>query len=242
MNQTDLIILTVYLICVAYVIRQAWNSLEERSVIKHEGNVFDYETLKDFIDVKFKFDDFYAFSNQPTKLATTIENKSPSATVTVDWEKGSLRNFQGGDRRLIRLVDGMQEGDKSKPQASSTISPKRSLGVTLTAEDLLEPDSDKVLKATKPIVDVEKLAKDRAAKPKPGDKKDEDRIQKLKTIYSNFMMMSEPLKFSLRLPVQITNIVEGAKKDMWGFVDCNFTVSRKPRIDQVPWNPKPKKK
>lgn len=225
MNQTDLIIVAVYLICVVYVIRQAWDSLEERAVIKHEGNVFDYEALKDFVDVKFKFNDFYPFANQPTKLATTIENKSPSATVTIDWEKGSLRNFKGGDRRLIRLVDGMQEGDQSKPQASSTISPKRSLGVILTSEDLLEADKEtKVLNATKPIVDIQSIAKDKDAK----------------STYSNFMLMTQPLKFSLRLPLQITNIIEGSKKDIWGFVDCNFTVSRKPRIEQVPWNPKKK--
>lgn len=225
MNQTDLIIVAIYLICVVYVLREAWESLEERSVIKHEGNTFDYEALKQFVDVKFKFNDFYPFTKQPTTLATTIENKSPTATVTIDWEKGALRNFQGGDRRLIRLVNGMQEGDQSKPQASSTISPKRGLGVTLTSEDLLTADSEtKVLSATKPIVNIEQLAKD----------------PKLKPIYNNFMLNNEPLKFSLRLPLQITNIVEGSKKDLWGFVDCNFTILRKPRIEQVPWNPKKK--
>ena len=92
------------------------------------------------------------------------------------------------------------------------------------------------------MVDIEKLAKDKDAKPKPNDKKDEDRIQKLKDTYNNFIAMREPLRFSLRLPLQITNIIEGSKKDMWGFVDCNFSVTRIPRISQVPWNPKPKKK
>lgn len=241
MTSTDLIIVTVYLICIYYVILQAWNSLEEQTVIKHVGNVFDYETLKDFLDVKFKFDDFYAFSKQPAKLATTIQNKSPSATITVDWEKGALRDFQGNDRRLLHLVPGLLEADKAKAQTPSTISPRRSIAVDLTAEGLVTADAEtKVLSATKPIVDVEKLAQDKDAKPK--DKKDAERIQKLKTTYSNFMAMREPLTFSLRLPLQITNIVEGSRKDMWGFVDCNFTVSRKPRIDQVPWNPKPPKK
>lgn len=244
MTPTDLIIVTVYLICIYYVILQAWNSLEERTVIKHVGNVFDYETLKDFLEVKFKFNDFYPFSKQPTTLATTIENKSSTATITVDWEKGALRNFQGGDRRLLHLVSGLQEADKAKPQTPSTISPKRNISATLTADTLVTADAEtKALSATKPIVDIEQLAKDKDAKPKdPKDKKEVEKIQKLKTTYSNFMAMKEPLTFSLRLPLQITNFVEGSKKDMWGFVDCNFTVSRKPRIDQVPWNPKPPKK
>lgn len=231
MTSTDLIIVSVYLICIYYVILQAWNSLEERTVIKHVGNVFDYETLKDFLDVKFKFDEFYAFSKQPAALATTIQNKSPSATITVDWEKGALRDFQGNDRRLLHLVSGLLEADRNKPQTPSTISPKRSISATLTAEDLVTADAEtKVLRATKPIVDIEKLAQDKEKNPK------------LKPIYSNFMAGRQPLTFSLRLPLQITNIVEGSKKDMWGFVDCNFTVSRKPRIDQVPWNPKLPKK
>jgi hypothetical protein len=237
MNQTDLIILAVYLVSVVYVLRQAWNSIEERTVIKHSGNVFDYEGLKDFIDVSFKFDGYYPFNKQPTKLAATIVNKSPTATITVDWEKGSLRTWQGNDRRLIRLIEGMQEGDKAKVQAPSTISPKRSLGVTLTSEDLLTADKEtNVLSATKPMVDVQKLKADKDAKPK--DSKDAERIQKLRNIYTKFITLQEPLKFSLRLPLQITNIIEGSKKDMWGFVDCNFTVSYIPRISQVPWNPK----
>jgi hypothetical protein len=237
MNQTDLIILAVYLVCVVYVLRQAWNSIEERTVIKHSGNVFDYEGLKDFIDVSFKFDSYYPFDKQPTKLAATIINKSPTATITVDWEKGSLRSWQGSDRRLIRFIDGMQEGDKAKAQAPSTISPKRSLGVTLTSEDLLTADKEtNLLSPTKPMVDIKKLQADKSAKPK--NPKEAEQIQKLRDIYNNFVTLREPLKFSLRLPLQITNIIEGSKKDMWGFVDCNFTVSYIPRISQVPWNPK----
>ncbi|MBF2048223.1 MAG: hypothetical protein IGS54_12810 [Elainella sp. C42_A2020_010] len=237
MNQTDLIILAVYLVFIVYVLRQAWNSIEERTVIKHVGNSFDYEGLKDFVDVNFKFDGYYSFDKQPSKLATTIVNKSPTATIIVDWEKGSLRTWQGGDRRLIRLIDGMQEGDKAKVQASSTISPKRSLSVTLTSEDLLTVDKEtSELRPTKPMVDIRKLQADKDAKPK--DKKDSERIQKLRDIYANFTSRREPLKFSMRLPLQITNIIEGTKKDMWGFIDCNFTVSYIPRISQVPWNPK----
>lgn len=240
MNPTDLIILTVYLISVYYVLRQAWYSIPiiSTTIVKHEGNVFDYELLKDFMDVKFKLDKSYLFTKQPTQLATTVSNKSSTATLTVDWEKGSLGNFQGGDRRLFRLIDGMQKGDQSQVQASSTISPKRSINVLLTAEDLLEVNSDGVLVAAKPITDVQKLAADQSATPK--DKADAVRIDKLKMLYSNFLSLKEPLKFSLRFPIQITNIVEGSKKDMWGFVECNFSVSyaRTTRLDQLPWNPK----
>ena len=240
MNNTDLIILAIYLISIYYVLLQAWESIPvvSTAVIKHEGNLYDYEALKDFIDVKFKVDGVYAFTQQPTQLATTVSNKSSTATITIDWEKGSLRNFQGGDRRLVRITEGMQKGDQSKVHASSTISPKRGISVILTAEDLLEADAEDRLSATKPIVDILKLKQDQSASPK--DKGDADRIQTLKGIYGNFMGMKEPLRFSLRFPLQITNIVEGSKKDFWGFVDCNFSIShaRTTRLDQLPWNPK----
>jgi hypothetical protein len=240
MNQTDLIILAIYFISIYYVLLQAWESIPviSTAIVKHEGNVFDYEALKDFIDVKFKVDGSYDFGKIPTALPTTVSNKSSTATITIDWEKGSLRNFQGGDRRLIRLTDGMQQGDRAKVQASSTISPKRSITVTLTAEDLLEANAETgVLSATKPVVDILKLKQDQAAQPK--DKGDAERIQKLKAIYGDFMGMKEPLKFSVRFPLQITNIIEGSKKDFWGFVDCNFSISHacKTRVDQLPWNP-----
>ncbi|MFM7427801.1 MAG: hypothetical protein ACKO7W_22845 [Elainella sp.] len=250
MNQTDLIILTVYLISVYYVLRQAWYSIPiiSNTVIKHEGNVFDYEALKDFLDIKFNLGKSYPLNQQLTQLETTISNKSNTATLTIDWEKGSLTNFQGGDRRLFRLIEGMQKGDQAKIQASSTISPRRSLKVNLTAEDLLEAKEDGGLSATKQIVNIEQLAKDQAAKPDPNEKDKakikaaQEKIQKLKTIYKNFMDNKEPLKFSVRFPIQITNISEGAKRDSWGFVDCNFSIShvRTNRRDQLPWNP-PKK-
>jgi len=123
MNQTDLIILAIYLISIYYVLLQAWESIPviSTALIKHEGNVFDYDLLKDFVDVKFKVDSPYNFDKLPAVLPTIVSNQSSTATLTIDWEKGSLRNFRGGDRRLVRLIDGMQKGDQSQVQASSNI-------------------------------------------------------------------------------------------------------------------------
>lgn len=246
MNQTDLIILAVYLICVYYVVRQAWDSLEDRTVIKHDGNVFDYEPLKDFVKIEFGFkdDQRFKFSEQPTQLATTITNLSRTATITIDWNRGSLTNFDGGDRPLAKITDTLQKSDLEK-QSPETILPKGKREFKLTAAGLLEEETNedsetKVMKPKKPIVDILKLKADKDQKPK--DKKDEEKIQKLKNTYANFYEMKEPLKFSLRLALQITNVFEGSKKDYWGFVDCNFSVSRTPLIEYVPWNPPSKKK
>ncbi len=243
MSQTDLIILTVYLICVFYVIRQAWDNLEEQTMIKNVENKFDPDSLKDIIKIEFKFKDDVRikFPDQPKQLETTIANQSRTAVITIDWDRGSLTNFDGGDRKLVKVTDTLQKSDLAK-QSTDTILPKGKRDFKLTAEGLLEEDAEtKVMQPKKPIVDIEKLAQDKNAKPKPGDKKDEARIQNLKNIYGNFIDMRDPLRFSLRLPLQVTNYIDGSKKDIWGFVDCDFTISRTPRIEYVPWNPKPKK-
>ncbi|MCU0527711.1 MAG: hypothetical protein MUF72_23175 [Elainella sp. Prado103] len=237
MSQTDLIILAVYSICVYYVVRQAWDSLEDRTMIKHEGNVFDYEPLKDFIKIEFGFkdDQRYRFSDQPIQLATTITNLSRTATITIDWNRGFLTNFDGGDRPLAKITDTLQKSDIGK-QSPETLLPKSKREFKLTASGLLEEDGEtKVMKPKQPLIDILKLRSDKDQKPK--DKKDEPRIQKLKNTYANFYEMREPLKFSLRLALQITNVFEGGKKDYWGFVDCNFSVARTPLIEYVPWNP-----
>lgn len=232
MTQTDLIILAVYLICIFYVIRQAWNSLDERTKITNVGNQFDYDPLKDFIKIEFKFreDARFKFSEQPQILETTVSNSSRTATITIDWDRGSLTNFDGSDRRLIRLTDNLQKADIAK-QTIDTILPKGRREFKLAPEASLKENPDtEIMEPTAPIIDVQKLAKDKDAKPK------------LKDTYRNFMEMREPLKFSLRLPLQITNVTEGGKKEIWGFVDCDFTVARMPRIEHVPWNPKPAQK
>jgi hypothetical protein len=243
MNQTDLIIVTIYLICVAFVIYRAWDSLEDQTMIKNVENRFDCEPLKDLIKAEFKFKDDvrYGFSKQPNQLEVTISCQLKTAMVIIDWDRGSLTNFDGGGRRLIRITDGLQKADLIK-QTPDTVLPTGKRDFKLTAEGLLEEDPEtKVMKPGKPIIDVQKLAEDRTKKPKPGDKKEAEKIQKLKDTYANFYYKREPLKFSLLIPLQITNFVDCNKKDMWGFLECDFTVTRTPRIEYIPWNPKKKK-
>lgn len=193
------------------------------TVIKHESTLFDQEVLQDFVNIKFRIEGVFALNEQPSRLPTIIENKSSTATIIIDWDRGTLNNFWGISHRLVRLVDSMEKGSLDESQTISIISPKRSLGVSLSADNLLEFDpKTNLLSCTKPIVDVEKLEKDKDAEPR--DKQDEERIQKLKNAYNNFVTKQEPLKFTLRLPLQITNI-ESSKQDVQGFAYCNFSVS-----------------
>ena len=53
----------------------------DTAVVKHESNVFDYEELKDFVDVKFNVDGSYDFAKLPSALLMTVSNKSRTATI-----------------------------------------------------------------------------------------------------------------------------------------------------------------
>jgi hypothetical protein len=239
MNQTDLIILAVYFISIAYAVSQAVNSLENRTVVKVTGTVYEPEGLTEYVDIKFKFkdDDRYKFSEQPKILSTTIVNKSNTASVSVIWDNSAITDYDGRIRRVIRLAPDMQPQDLPKPQVPSVIPPSRSLSADLAPEEVMksDPDTDK-LKPQRPIVDINQLEEAQGKKPK--DSKEAEKIQKLKEMYNGFIQMLKPLEFSLYLQLQVTNLVEGAKKDTWGFFRCTFTVAKTPRIEYVPWNPK----
>ncbi|MBF2076810.1 MAG: hypothetical protein IGS50_24040 [Synechococcales cyanobacterium C42_A2020_086] len=247
MSQTDLILLVVYLLSVAYVLYQAFQSLEEKTMITLVGKPeFDPEFLQDYVKLEFGFkdDQRFKFEEQPKQLEATIKNSARTATITIDWDKGSLTSFDGNDRRVIRFVDNLQSSDLSKAQVSTTIMPKGSVTVKLVPEKNFKPNAESgALEPSTPIVDVVGLREEVIAnrRKRPKTEKDKAKFEKLETTYTNFMTMREPLKFSLRLPLQVTNIAEGSKKDYWGFVECFFTVSRAPLKEQIPWNPKKSK-
>ncbi|HEY9699814.1 MAG TPA: hypothetical protein V6D10_21325 [Trichocoleus sp.] len=229
MNQTDLIILVVYLISITYVIYQAINSLEERTVIRFDqaalAQFLEQEKIADvslnnFIDISFGIQGRYKFSQQPATLGTIIQNKSRTATVSIDWDNSSITNHAGRVRRVIRLTPGLQPSDLSEPQVKSTIPPSRNLQATLVPEDLLKPNADNTGVVTNgAIVSMAEVEKDKGT-------------------YAKFRERQTALQFSLRLLFQIINVTDGAKREYWCFVPCTFVIEKISQMDYLPWNPK----
>ncbi|HEY9618967.1 MAG TPA: hypothetical protein V6C78_01290 [Crinalium sp.] len=226
-QQLDLIIVAIYLISVAYVLFQAINSVEDQTTISfNKGAVtkqIEEQNLQDVIDVNVKFDGKYKYDNQPKELAVTVENKSKTKAIEVDWDRSSI--ITGGRaRRIIRLSQDKRI-DLFQRQVFSMATPGLSLQEKVTAEDLLKVNPDTgVFEVTGPIVDIAKMKKDAAGK-KAGDK--------ARTAYEDFASLKTTVKFAMRLVVRIYDLM-GAESDRLHALTCDFEIKKVPWTDFLP--------
>lgn len=241
-TQFDVIIVAIYLICVVYVLYQAFNSLDDQTKIAVEKIVvekgsFDGQEeekkladtpLKDVLDIKIPFGDRYKFTEQPRLLVVVLINKSASFAICADWDSSSLTNYDGRSRRVIRMTPD-RKIDLSQRQVSSMIAPGRSLTEALTAEDLLVSTADSTLAPRDALISIDALKK---ASENPKTPK------VLKDMYANFMSRKAPLRFSLRLILQFSEVKAGVRTEAWYPIRCDFTVEKRPWTDYLPFNPK----
>jgi hypothetical protein len=263
-DNLDIIILTVYLICVIYVLFQAWVSLDDQTKVslvrtvvttadrpdeerngeaKDEKDRQDEEIkledsdLKDEINIKFKFDKRYVFNldnaekdKQPRELNLTIENKSKTTAIFVDWESCALTDQEGRSRRVIRLTPDKRLEDLAQWQARSVVAPGRNLKEKITAEDVLKLNEEKnLLEPGKPLIDINGLKKASENKKTP---------KFVKEMYANFINYKKPLKFSLYLSIQFSQIKTGIREDKWHILRCDFEVENRPWTDYLPYQKK----
>jgi hypothetical protein len=194
--------------------------------------------LKDIVDVSFRFEDRYKFSDQPKFFSTTIKNKSKDIHIYVDWDKSTITNYENTSRRVIRLNADKQLTSTNIPignQFSNPITPGGSFTAQITAEDIMGKNAEKnVLEPAKPIIDLDELdkrAKDKKRKP----------TKELKEKNSQFRSREAPLEFSLRIMLRMSRLDENGKVGspeyqypLW----CKFKVFNMHWWDQIPWNPK----
>ena len=229
MNQTDLIILAVYLISIANVIYRAVDSLEEQTIIRFDKAALAQELseqriadtpLSQFLDINFSFKGRYNFSDQPATVTGIIQNKSATATIAIDWDSSSMTNFAGKVRRVIHLIPDLTPDSLSEPQIKSTIPPGRSLQAVLTPEDLVKPNADRTtLVAKGAIIDLAQVEKANAGQ------------------FALFSERQASLKFTARLLFQIVNIADGAKREYWAYVPCQFIIEKASLMEYFPWLP-----
>jgi hypothetical protein len=229
MNQTDLIILAVYLISIAYVVYRAIDSLEEQTIVQFdraaltqvlsEENIADVP-LNQFIDINFSFKGRYGFSSQPATVTGVFQNKSATATIAIDWDSSSITNFAGKVRRVIHLIPDLTPDSLSEPQIKSIIPPGRSLQAVLAPEDLVKPNDDRTtLVAKGAIVDLKQVEKADAGR------------------FAQFSEREATLQFTMRLLFQIVNITDGAKREYWAYVPCTFIIEKASLMEYFPWLP-----
>jgi hypothetical protein len=228
-SDQNLIVLTVYIIGVAYVFNRMVESIDDR--IKYEfkkGKVDEQlkeQGLDDKIGISFKLKASDPIDDLKD-LSMTIENKSENLAVYVDWENCSLIT-DNRSRRVIRKSPDLTR-DLAIPQIPSLIVPKKSLSEAITAEDLFERDKETgVYTVKKPLVSIGGLKNGG-----PPQKK----------LYNDFMNRGKEIEFSLQLVLRLSEIragiAPGSEYPPISIINCPFTVKKLPWTYALPWNKK----
>ncbi len=229
MTELDFVLLTVYLLCVTYVLYQVVDSFNDEFKIEFNGDDLkqhlETHNLSEILGVGFKFDSHYEFHTLK-QLAISINNKSQNYPIYIDWDYCSLTDLDGRSRRVTRLPPGTTL-DLSQIQVFSVIAPGRTLKEAIVAEDMLtRKGDDGAMDITKTIINLDK----------PDPKKSTKEQQKR---YKDFMDMKEPLKFSLYLTMRLAGPNTSPTGDRTQII-CEFTLTKLDWTAGLPWNPRKK--
>ena len=224
MNNTDLLLLTIYILCVTYVLYQIINSFNDEFTIVLEKKDLDEQLedlkLNDRVEVSFKFDKRYEF-DKLKEFGVNIKNKSKEHPVFVDWNMSSVTDLDGKARRVTRLIAG-NSLDLFQEQALSPVPPGTIMKEKVVAEDMLaRKGDDGPMEVSKTLVDLTKPKK-------PGDP--------LKR-YLDFVAMQRTLEISLSLMVRFVG--DGSPATGYPIpINCKFTLTKLDWKAGLPWNPK----
>lgn len=224
MNNTDLLLLTIYILCVTYVLYQIINSFNDELTIVLEKKDLDKQLedlkLNDRVEVSFKFDKRYEF-DKLKEFGVNIKNKSKEHPVFVDWNMSSVTDLDGKARRVTRLIAG-NSLDLFQEQALSPVPPGTTMKEKVVAEDMLaRKGDDGPMEVSKTLVDLSKPKK-------PGDP--------LKR-YLDFVAMQRTLEISLSLMVRFVG--DGSPATGYPIpINCKFTLRKLDWKAGLPWNPK----
>jgi hypothetical protein len=231
MTELDFVLLTIYLLCVTYVLYQIVDSFNDEFKIKFNEDNFKQQleshNLTDILSVSFKFDTHYEF-DKLKQLAISINNKSQDYPIYIDWDYCSLTNLDGRSRRVTRIPPGSTI-DLSQNQVFSVIAPGRTLKEIIVAEDMLaRKGDDGAMEIAKTIIDLNK--------PDPKKSSETERRR-----YKEFVEGKIELQFSLYLTMRLTGPNTSSPTGDRTQVICTFTLTKLDWTAGLPWNPRKKK-
>ncbi|MEC4983837.1 MAG: hypothetical protein SAJ37_11310 [Oscillatoria sp. PMC 1068.18] len=218
MNQRNLFVLTLYLLCVAYVFYKMVQDVDEYVAVELDKEALDAElearNLKDILEITF---DVPNRIKPPKfeKIPIKIVNKSEQDTFLVDWERSTISDQDGVSQRLIRSsIPGMRI-DLSQGQITRVIAPGQILKEEVTSEKSLEGVPGESLAIAKPLFDPKKMQAATAEK---------------------------PIKFSILLIIQQTGLLDSMGQGRLHPINCRFTIKSPPWYKSLGWKSKDKKK
>ncbi|MBD1823880.1 hypothetical protein H6F51_15460 [Cyanobacteria bacterium FACHB-DQ100] len=229
MTELDFVLLTVYFLCVTYVLFQMVSSFNDEFTIWLDQDYLNEQltalNLQDAIGISFKFDNRYEF-DRLKKLQIRINNKSTDHALYVDWDSCALTDQYDPprSRRVTRAVAGSPV-DVFQRQAFSAIAPGKTLREDLFAEDMLSRrDAGSPLQASETVLDFSKPNRKAAAAKKKR--------------YQNFMSGEEMFKFELYLALRFMGFNSSAPAGNQIAIVCRFNVRKLDWTAGLPWNPK----
>lgn len=228
MTEFDFVLLTVYFLCVTYVLFQMVSSFNDEFTIWLDQAYLTEQltalNLQDTIDISFKFDNRYEF-DRLKKLQISITNKSKQHAVQVDWDSCALTDQYDPPRsRRVTRFNEAPPMDIFQRQAFSTIAPDKTLKEDLFAEDMLtRRDGDSALQGDKTLIDFTKPNKKASAAKKKR--------------YQKFMSGEELFKFDLYLVMRFIGSNSAPSGNQIAIV-CRFNVRKLDWTAGLPWNPK----
>ena len=247
MNPVDPIILTAYVLCIAYFLYLIVDAFNDEFTIHLDADFLrqqlENQNLESLIEISFKFDSRYEFDKLKQMVISIknqaayepVDDKPHGISLYVDWDYCAFTDLDGRSRRVTRLMPGTTV-DLFQNQVFSTITPSSTLKETITAEDLLQRKGERKegkldsgspvnleIEVTKPLIDLSK----------PGTKAS----AAAKERYARFMQRYTDLTFFLELAFRIV----GPHRTVGGdrvYILCKFVMHKLPWTAGLPWNPK----
>lgn len=232
MQDNNLLVLTFYIIGIAYTINRMIESIADKINFTLEKAVVS-EDLKrqeiaDDVGISFKLGATYELT-ELKELLMFVENKSKNLAVYVDWDNCLIViKHSKQSMRVIRKSPDITR-DLGVPQTPSLVAPEKTLSTTITSENTFERDKDKgTYTTTKPIVDIAGLEK--------------NPVKANRILFKKFMNQETTLEFTLQLVLRISEVrvglAPGVNKPEMCIVNCPFTIRKLPWTYALPWNKK----
>jgi hypothetical protein len=232
-SDQNLIVFTVYILGVYYTFNRMIESIDDMVMLNFDkgsvDNQLKEQNLQDQVGISFKTNTYSLekLKDDLKELSISIENKSDSLAVYVDWDNSSwVVEHSKQSRRVIRKSPDLIR-DLAMPQVPSIIAPKKTISETITAEDVLKRDETTGTYQTgSPLINILKM-------------KDE---KPYKSLYKDFMDRKKKIEFSLQLVLRISELRAGLAPGInvppISIINCPFTIEKLHWSYALPWNKK----
>ena len=226
----NLIILMIYILVVYWTINRMIASIDDIVKVDFQKGAVDNQlkeqNLQDTVGISFKTGTYGLdkVQNDLKELSMSIENKSDSIAVYIDWDNSSfVVEHSKQSRRVIRKSPDLTR-DLAIFQVPTIIAPKKTISENVTAEDVFQRDKESgVYKPASPLINVAGVK---------GNKK----------LYKDFLDGKKNLEFSLQLVLRISEIRAGIAPGInvppVSIINCPFTIKKLPWTYALPWNKK----